>query len=30
MAVSLGVGVGFGWLPARSAGRLDPIAAMRR
>lgn len=30
MTVSLGVGVGFGWLPARRAGRLDPIAAMRR
>ena len=30
MVVSLGVGVGFGWLPARRAGRLDPIVAIRR
>ncbi|WP_224360437.1 ABC transporter permease [Hyalangium versicolor] len=29
MAVSLGVGISFGWLPARQAGRLDPVTAMR-
>lgn len=30
MVVALGVGVGFGWIPARRAGQLDPIEAMRR
>lgn len=28
--VSLGVGVVFGYLPARRAGKLDPVEAMRR
>jgi ABC-type antimicrobial peptide transport system permease subunit len=27
---SLGIGVGFGWLPARRAARLQPVEAMRR
>jgi putative ABC transport system permease protein len=30
LAVSLGVGVLFGYFPARRAGRLDPIEAIRR
>jgi len=30
LVVSAGVGVVFGWVPARRAGRLDPITAMRR
>ncbi|WP_437867290.1 ABC transporter permease [Sorangium sp. So ce363] len=30
LLVSSGVGVVFGWLPAQRAGRLDPVAAMRR
>jgi putative ABC transport system permease protein len=30
MTVSLGVGLVFGYFPARRAGRLDPIQAMRR
>ena len=28
--VCAGTGVVFGWLPARKASRLDPIAALRR
>jgi putative ABC transport system permease protein len=30
LVVSLGIGVGFGFFPARRAGRLDPVEAMRR
>ncbi len=30
LVVSMGLGVGFGWLPARSAARLDAAPAMRR
>jgi putative ABC transport system permease protein len=30
LATALGVGVIFGWFPARRAGALDPVEAMRR
>jgi len=30
LALSIGVGVLFGWLPARQATRLDPVAALGR
>ena len=29
LAVAVGVGVLFGWYPARRASRLDPIEALR-
>jgi putative ABC transport system permease protein len=29
-ALSLAVGTLFGWLPARRAARLDPVAALAR
>ena len=30
VCVCAGTGVVFGWLPARKASRLDPIAALRK
>ena len=30
LLLSLAIGVGFGWLPARRAARLSPVEAMRR
>lgn len=30
LVISIGIGVLFGWLPARQAARLDPTSAMRR
>jgi len=30
LVLSLAVGAGFGWLPARRAARLDPVAALAR
>jgi putative ABC transport system permease protein len=30
LVVTVLIGVGFGWLPARQASRLDPVEAMRR
>jgi len=30
IVVCLAIGVGFGWVPAKNASRLDPVEAMRR
>lgn len=30
LVVTMAIGIGFGWVPARRASRLDPIEAMRR
>jgi putative ABC transport system permease protein len=30
LVVTVVIGVGFGWLPAKNAARLDPVEAMRR